>query len=142
MSVGSINANSIGIDFLVAQTPAGMIADQAIPQAEELTTPGVNGRRWRTLFDQFPSFEMTTYTEVADYDAGITRKAQAESLIQSLCRLVVQIGNHQHTHRNVHVSAALVILHPGPLVGAGAGNGQAHMEVHWQLELTDFGLLG
>lgn len=138
MSVGTISRPGISLPFVCANTPAGMIDDTPITQAEELITPGVNGRRWRTLFDQYPSFQMTTYHEVTHYDAGVQMKRKAEGLVQKLVTLSVTIGGVNHPLKDTHVSAIAVVVHPGPMAGDGVGSGQAHVEITWQLEGTTF----
>ncbi len=136
MSVGSINYQGASLPFLAAQTPVGMVQDRALDQAEELMTPGVNGRRWRTLFAQYPSFEMRTFHEATNYAVGIGMKRTAENLTQKLVRLNVTISTTTYAYIDIHVSAVLATVHPGPIVGAGAGSGTSHVEILWQLEMT------
>ncbi len=136
MTVGSINQGGTSIPFLAVQTASGMIEDQTLAQAEELITPGINGRRWRTLFSQYPSFQMVTFSETATYETGVIMKRKAESLTQKLVRLNATIAAATYAYVDVHVSAALAIVHPGPIAGAGAGSGAAHVEITWQVEMT------
>jgi hypothetical protein len=100
----------------------------------------VNGRRWRTLFEQFPSFEMRTFTECADYATAIQMGRGLENLTQKLVRLSAVIAGVTYAYKDVHVTSVVAIRHPGPIVGAGATTGQAHLEGVWNVELTDFGI--
>jgi hypothetical protein len=137
MTVGSIAQGGVSIPFLAIQTESGMIEDRSLAQAEELTTPGVNGRRWRTIFSQFPSFPMRTFSEATTYATGVNMKRQAESLTQKTVRLIAEIAATTYAYIDVHVSAVQATVHPGPIAGAGAGSGAAHVEIVWQLEMTD-----
>ncbi len=136
--IGSVSYGSRTIPFLSATMPAGTFDDEPIEQGEELTTPGVNGRRWRTIFKQFPSFTMTTVSEALTYAGAQLHKAYAEQMVQKLVTLTCTIDTVAFTMKQVHVSAVSARLYPGPVYGAGAGNGQAHIEITWQFELTDF----
>jgi hypothetical protein len=138
MSIGSVSYGSKTIPFLVANMPAGTFDDEPVDVGEELTTPGVNGRRWRTIFKQFPSFQMVTVSESATYAGAQIIKANAEQMVQKLVTLACTIDNVAFTMKDVHVSSATARLFPGPVYGAGAGSGLAHAEITWQFELTDF----
>ena len=138
MTVGTISAQGVSLPFLAARMPAGYFEDEPIAQAEELITPGINGRRWRTLFKQFPSFQMTTTHDATEYATAALTKQRAEGLVQKLVTLQVTIGTVSYTMRQVHVSGVLAQLFPGPLCGAGTASGTAHVDITWQLELTDF----
>ncbi len=139
MTIGTISAQGVSLPFLAARMPAGYFDDEAIAQAEELITPGINGRRWRTLFRQFPSFQMTTTHDATEYATAALAKQRAEGLVQKLVTLQVTIAGISYTMRNVHVSAVAGQLFPGPLCGAGTASGTAHVDLTWQFELTDFG---
>lgn len=136
---GSIvaSSSSLSIQFLAVQFPAGFMDLVAIDQAEELTTPGVDGRRWRTIYKQFPSFQMTTISEAATYSTAAELKKVAEKMVQKLVRLNVVIDGVPVTMPDVHVSAVSSRLFPGPIFGFGAGINLAHIENNWQIELTD-----
>ncbi len=136
MSVGSIAQDGVNISFLAIQTPSGMLNDQIMAQSEELVTPGVNGKRWRTLFHQYAPFPMRTFSEVSDYAAGVTVKRGAESLKEKNVRVIASIGTATYAYVFVHVHGAEVVIHPGPMAGAGTGSGTAHVEIVWQLEMT------
>jgi len=83
---------------------------------------------------------MRTFTEASDYAHGITIKRQAENLTQKLVRLSVTISANTYAYKDVKITAAGAIVHPGPLAGTGASTGLAHVEILWQVELTDFGI--
>ena len=138
MTVGSISSGSVSIPIIAAQTPVGFIDDQALPEEELLLTPGVSGRRWRTLFTQFPSFEMTTFSEASDYNQAIIIKRQAENFRATLARLQVIVSAQTYAYRDVHVSAVRAICHPGPIYGADTSTNLAHVEIIWSLEMTAF----
>jgi hypothetical protein len=138
MSVGNISYQGTALPFLAATFPAGTFDDEPVAQAEELITPGINGRRWRTLFLQFPAFQMTTTHEATEYATAALTKARAEKMVQKLVTLQVTIDGVAYSMRQVHVSAVIARLFPGPVYGAGTGSGEAHLDLTWQMELTDF----
>ena len=135
-SVGDISSTGVSIPFLAVQTASGMLEDQLLAQAEELTTPGVNGRRWRTIFSQYPSFAMRTFSEATTYERGVALKRAAEGLTQKTVRLTVIISAAAYDYAKVHVSGVRAIVHPGPIVGSGSSTNAAHVEIEWQLEMT------
>lgn len=139
MSVGSISRAQTSISFLCAKMPAGYFDDEPVAQSEELITPGINGRRWRTLFSQFPSFQITTTSEAQTYAGCALIKQNAERMVNRLVTLNVTIDGVAYKMRNVHVSAVVAQLFPGPVYGSGASaSTTAHVDLTWQLELTDF----
>lgn len=140
MSVATITAAnaSLSIPFLAVQFPSGFMDIAPVDQAEELTTPGVNGRRWRTIFSQFPSFQMTGIVEASTYSAAAAYKTMGEKMVQKLVTLSVTIDNAVVSIKQAHVSAVESRIFPGPVYGAGAGANAAHLEMVFNIELTDF----
>lgn len=138
MSVGSISLSGTSIAFACVQTAAGTINDKPVTQEEEHITPGVNGRRWRDLFEQYEPFEMVTYVECADYGNGVIAKRNSDAFRGKLVSLSVVIAGVTYVLRNAHVIAAMTEISPGPLYGAGIGSGLAHARIAWQIVGTEF----
>lgn len=136
--MSSISYGNITIPFLLMQSPQGGIEDEPTTEAQVLETPGANGRRWRELFEQFEPFTIKTFSECTDYTVALLMKARAKSLKNKLVNIYVSIDGATYNYRQVHVSAVACTPHPGPMAGQGVGNGQAHLEIDWALELTDF----
>jgi hypothetical protein len=67
------------LTFHTFKSDTGFPVDVNEPIEEELTTFGVDGRRWRRRFKQFRPFVAQTSTGVADYAAGV-----------ALARLMIQ----------------------------------------------------
>lgn len=68
---GSPSPGSV-FPFSIARTNNGAILDRAYTELEELTTPGVDGRRWRQLRTYFPSFTLETWADFSSYTNAIT----------------------------------------------------------------------
>ena len=136
--MSGISYGSRNVTFLIARTDAGYINDTPTEQAQELTTPGVRGRRWRTVFEQFEPFQLYTVIDAATYAAAIQTKRTIEGFAEGLARLDVTIAGANYSFTDVKVlgkpAAALV---PFRAIGANA-TGQAHVICLWNLVLTRF----
>lgn len=137
---GSITANGITISFLISQTPKGFLEDRPQPVAEELTTPGADGARFRTIYLQYPEFDMVTITEASTHNAAVQDKRDIErNMVQKQATVNAYIGGVNYTMKNVQVLAASAEIIPGPVHGAGAsGTTAAHVRATWRLKGGDF----
>jgi hypothetical protein len=57
--------------FNVARTSPGSVLSRTYVELEELTTPGVDGRRWRQLRNYFPNFTMETWADYSSYALAV-----------------------------------------------------------------------
>jgi len=139
MSVGQIfNLASSGIIyFLAARTDRGHLNDSIVPQQEPLTTPGVDGVRWRLVFNQYERTELYTVVDATNFADAIKKKKLAEEFNGALCRVDLVSNSVEYTNRNVHVEAVRATIFPGPAVGEGA-TGTAHLVILFSLMPTEF----
>jgi hypothetical protein len=136
---GSITAGLGNIPFLVSGSDEGFFSDSGIIQEEELNTSGVDGVRWRTVFRQFPDFELRTVTQATTLAEAIAFKRLAErAMVGKNAKLTVTIAGTSYSMKDVHVKAAKGTVVPGPLYGAGVTTANAHIIIQWMLRGTDF----
>ncbi len=136
--VGLISQASKSLYFFSVQTDSGFLQELAVEVPEEHVTPGVDGRRWRTLYRQYPSFSMTTIGEAATFAVACANKNRAESLTNQLVSLSVTVGGVAYAFRNVHVESVRATAVPGTMVASGSSGGAAHLVSQWVLTFTDF----
>lgn len=124
-------------NFVTASTPEGAIVNMNMAEEEELTTPGVDGMRWRLRHFQYQPFTLQTTQDFAN---------EADTAIaQAYCRLAVgrtgtlSLGfrGFVRTWNYVHIAGCMPKIVPGPLFGIGATSGSAMTIVAtWTLRLT------
>ena len=137
MAVGYISHRGEKLSFLVARTMQGAPNTFATVQEEVLSTPGVDGKRWRTVFRQFEPTQLYTVTDCASYNYAMVDKEIAESFKGKLVRLQMDVGGVTYAFRDTHVEGVSAVVLPGPAVGKGA-TGTSHLVVNWAIILTDF----
>ncbi len=145
MAVGSITHPTVGaLSFILMNTPTGWPIDQFNIEEEELMSPGVDGKRWRTVSTQHAPIQLTTLADATTYAACITlaqqyRKAKTGDPVI----LAVTIAGTTYRCRNVHVVDVSPQVNAGGVFGAGATTGStAHVMCQWQLILMDTTLTG
>jgi len=141
MAVGTISratSQSRGsLALLVARTDRGYVNDTLVAQEEALTTPGVDGIRWRIVFYQVEKTELYTVIDCSTYADAINKKQIAEDMAAQLVNLSLDIDSVNYRFRQVHVDSVRAVAFPGPAVGAGA-TGTAHLVAIFILTPTDF----
>lgn len=141
MAVGTISrttSQSRGrLSLLVARTDRGYVNDTLVAQEEAMTTPGVDGIRWRIVFYQVEKTELYTVIDCTDYADAIIKKQTAEDMAAQLVNLNVDISGTNYQFNRVHVDSVRAVAFPGPAVGAGA-TGTAHLVAIFILTPTDF----
>lgn len=141
MPIGSISRTTSqsrgSLLLLVARTPRGFINDTLVAQEEALTTPGVNGVRWRIVFYQVEKTELYTVIDCATYADAVLKKGIAEDMAGQLVNLSIDIDGVNYRFRQVHVDSVLAVAFPGPAVGNGA-TGTAHLVATFILTPTSF----
>jgi len=134
--VGSLSIDSKTIEFVIARTEAGFAGEMRQEMSEELVSPGVNGRRWRTVYTQFVPFGMTTISDASTYTVAVALKNRAENFTNKLCNLKLTVDGGSYTWAKVHVNAVRAVAVAGPVVYAGSSTGIAHMACEWNLVFT------
>lgn len=137
MPAGSISYRSQSLSLLIARTERG--APNAIPviQEEVLTTAGVDGKRWRTVFKQYEPTVLYTVIDCSTFAVAVSNKAVAESFKGALVRLQTTLGGNPYAFRDAHVEDVQATAFPGPAVGEGA-TGQAHVVAVFTIVPTNY----
>jgi hypothetical protein len=136
--VGNIQKAGTNIQFLCARTESGSPLETPREISEELTSAGVDGRRWRTLYKMHPEFTLSTVTECSAYSVAISQRNKAEGLTNKLVDLVLTIDGNVYLFGNVHVNAVLARAVAGVVIASGSTGGAAHLMCEWSLTMTDF----
>jgi len=105
--------------FLTAVAPTGFPLTLFSHQEEELTTPGVDGRRWRTVFDQAAPFTLDTIQDCATYSAAMTLAETYHRTRGRLITLTATIGGTTRTFSRLHILDVTVRATPARTVGSG-----------------------
>lgn len=137
MAVGVISYKADRLSLLVARTERGAPNAISVVQEEVLATPGVDGKRWRTVFRQYEPTQLYTVVDCTNYAYAISDKALAESFKGKLVRLQVTLSGITYAFRDAHVEGVAATVFPGPAVGEGA-TGAAHLVVVWTIIPTNF----
>lgn len=131
-SVGTLN-------FLAATSQTGWPIDVATVVEEELTSPGIDGKRWRTQMHQHTEIQMNTLADATSWDLA---KQQAQLYLQAVTgdpvTLTSTIAGTTYRWRNVHILGVQPLVAPGGCFGAGAASGSAaHIIGTWRLILVN-----
>ncbi len=125
-------------DFLTAQFANGWPLDALQHVEEELTSSGVTGRRWRTIYDQLPEFEVETMMDATSYSEGIALAKSYLSARGRLASLVMTMGNLTQVYRRLHIVDVAPKVRAGATAGAGVTAGAAASIVAtWRLVLVE-----
>lgn len=136
--VGTMTQGSRSLQFLIARTDSGFAQEMQQEVPEELTTPGVNGRRWRTLFKQYATFNLFTITEASTYGVALQYKNRAEKFMNQLVNLNLVVSGSSYNFKQAHVNGVIAVAIPGPVVASGSTGGTSHVAITWSITLTDF----
>lgn len=125
MSVGTITTAG-GEQFVleVFRTDRGAVEDVHVVEEEELTAPGVDGRRWRTVGNRYRPFKAAIVQTALLYLDAIDLARQYDGMTGSTVALSVTIGGVLFAYPSVHVLSASVRAMPGTV--AGATNASTH----------------
>lgn len=137
-AVGSIIRKGVNVQFLCARSENGSPLETPREVFEELTSAGCDGRRYRTIHTQFPSFSMTTVTEALTYADAVRIRNQIEAMSNKLATLSLTLNGQSFNWNNVHVDGANARAAAGQVIAAGSSSSTAHVMCDWQLTLTDF----
>ncbi len=106
--------------FLTASSLNGWPIDQVSASEEELRSPGVDGRRWRTESQQQAIIQMQTVIDLATYDAAIVLARsyrRSKGLVGTLTATIAGTG---HIYPKVHIADVMPRVMPGGVFGSGA----------------------
>lgn len=136
----TVDPSPVTITFDTFPTVEGYASFEAAHEEEELTSPGIDGKRWRTVYDQIPQLVVdasapawtssSTHSTACDL-ADKMRKARGR-----FGMLIVSSGGTRTIRLNVHVTAVAPRVSPGPLVGAGL-TGIAAVASAWVFDVLE-----
>ncbi len=143
MVAANLNVSPIGgFVFLTASTPSGWPLDQVATFEEELTSPGVDGRRWRSDSLQHMPIFMQTVIDLASYDEAISIARKYRRCKGLIGNLSISISGTTHVYPKVHIAEAMPRCLPGRVSGAGAAASNAAFIVcDWVLFIVPIDLI-
>jgi hypothetical protein len=127
-------------DFLTLRTlDGGFLLDEPAAVEQALTTPGVDGMRWRIESYQHRTVVVETVAALVDFYSAVQQARQYHKAVGRLAKVNVTVGTTDHTFENVHVVDVRPIPRIGKPVGASASaSSEAHLLAAWTLQLTSF----
>jgi hypothetical protein len=138
MSLASINVSGRSVQFLRFLTEEGFQSEQQEINEEELNTPGVDGRRFRTVFRQFETTTAETTQDCATYNDAKALKKLYQSFRGRNCILQVTAGGVVNVYPRVHISGVKALAHAGKVSGAGASSSSAaYVDATWSLVVME-----
>ncbi len=109
-------------------------------EEEELTSPGVDSKRWRTVFKQCPPLVID---DAAPAWTAVTGHSAACDLADNMRRskgrfgmLTITSGGTRQIRLYVHVTAVHARVNPGPIMGASI-SGTASVASSWVLDVLE-----
>ncbi len=126
--------------FLTAAVVEGGFLFQTPEVVEEkLTTPGVDGSRWRTVSNQMLPASIDAVSEALSFLNAVSAASAFRFMKGELVPVVWTTGGYTYRYKDVHVSDVQCKPTAGAVVGGGASSSAvAHVRTLWILEATDF----
>jgi hypothetical protein len=117
------NPDPVTLDWIAASTPDGAPEFAKIQQEEELTTPGVNGRRYRTIFEQYRPFDVECFSDHASFDVALDQQYRAVRLKGRIVDLSWTMAGTTYPGRAIHIAEATARVAPGRTAGTYSTSG-------------------
>ncbi len=136
----TMTGNGLNFSFLAAQSDDSTFLLKLPEVVEEvLTTEGVDGRRWRTTFEQMRPVQLETISDCLTFVAAVALAQEHRQLSGTLVGMTWAAGGATYVYKDVHVSKVISRPIAGAVVGGGASSSAAcHVRTTWILEPTDF----
>ncbi len=140
MAALTITGGGFSLSFLTASGLDDLFLFKLpIVVEEPLETEGVNGRRWRTKFEQMEPTTLETTAEATNFATAVGLAQNHRSLVGSLVWMTWSAGGSTYTYRDAHVAKVLARPSSGSIIGGGAsGSATAFVRTTWIIEPTDF----
>lgn len=140
MPAMTMNASGLVFNFLAAQGSDNIFLFKLpITMEEVLETEGVNGRRWRTKFEQIEPQPIDTIAESLNFTTAVALAQEHRSLKGTLVNIMWIAGGSTYSFRNAHISAVVARPIQGVVTGGGASSSSTcHVRTSWIIEPTDF----
>ncbi len=124
-------------EFLAVEIPQGFLAEFPSTVEEELTVPGIDGARWRTVGLKHRNFTLRTVSEYVSFTAAV-KAAGLMARASGLCDLEITTVEKTYLYREVHILGVTPVPRRGLTTGAGASaNNLAHVLAEWAITLTN-----
>src|SRR4051812_6839999 len=97
MASAILSGNEAYLTFLCfSDLSGGFLYTTPAPELEELRTPGVDGKRHRTMSYQFGPIQAQTIQEATNYTAAIALGNQYRSVVGQFMLLTISVGTGQN----------------------------------------------
>jgi hypothetical protein len=137
----TINCQTGTYTFLTARTVGGGFfrSDAPVVVEEELTTPGVDGRRWRTQSRQFPTITVETVSGCTNFAEAVDKSTAYGKLVGTLVDISITADGVPFVFNKVHVASVVGEPRRGDVSGADAGTpATAYVYSTWTFVETEF----
>jgi hypothetical protein len=124
-------------NFVAFATDVGWPMDAPDSVEEDLDTSGVNGRRWREIFQQHRPFTLSTLSECSDFNVAVNVSDDMRHSVrlQPFARLIARHPIRIEAFVNIKVRGVTPRPINGILAGGSANMG-ATIRALWVLEST------
>jgi hypothetical protein len=121
--VDAYNPSSVVLNFIGASSEAGGPNLALAAEEEELTSPGIDGRRYRTTFRQYAPFSVSVISDHATYAEAWNQKWNIELLKGRVADLIWTIAGTVYPVRSLHITDATAAITMGASAGPNATSG-------------------
>ncbi len=140
MAVASIRTESSILNpatqffqFITMVTPYGAPLVEALHMEEEIMAEGVDGRRWRTIFDQYQAFTVDTLMDATSYTLAVQLREFYRQSKGTFGRLTLTASDYTMAFR-IHIIDVDARCMPARTVGTGVtANAVAAIMATWTL---------
>lgn len=115
----------------------GWPLDRATIDIEELTSPGVNGRRWREVASRFRAWETTILVPATAYIDAIRTGRFLLQQHGAICVVRVPLSGTTYQWNNVHFECENPEAMAGAIYGSGLAGYAAHVRCACRFTLTE-----
>lgn len=140
MAALTLTAGGVTLSFLTARiVSGGFLSGVPALKAEVLESPGISGRRWRSMGFQMEPVTIECIADGVTWAGAVRFVDVVRSLVGFFGSATLTTGGTPKTFKDVYLSSIEATPISGNVTGAGASaNSTAHVRVTIVLEATDF----
>jgi hypothetical protein len=140
MATMTMTGGGLALSFIAAQSDDNTFLFKVPVVVEEvLDTEGVNGRRWRTKYEQMTPAMVETISACSTWVTALAEAQYHRNMVGTLVGITWTAGGSPYVYKDVHVVSVISRPIAGAVVGGGAAtNSAAFVRSTWILEPTDF----
>lgn len=128
-----VNPGTQFFQFITMMTPGGSPLIESVHMEEELLAEGVDGRRWRTIYDLFQPFTAETFADATSYTLAVQLREKYRQAKGTFGRLSITAADYT-TNFRVHILGVEARCSPARTVGTGVtANATAAIMASWTL---------